>query len=696
MQKQVYIATGITALLVTAALQAEDDIQPVGWNCSSCLAAEGWDLDVKAGGVYSNEDSFEFGDYTGRDDDGFYLSGDVLALYRDDEGKYVNLEGFVYSGDSLAFFLEGGRQGQYELRASYQAIPRRLFDETLTPYRGNGSDNLTLPAGWVRAPNTAGMTAFDTTAKPVKIERDWDVYGLGVDYSPASNWKLRADYKRTEKEGQRRSAGSFGFSAVEFAEPIDYTSDDLELELSYGGGWWQSSLSYYGSIFSNDDESLRWDNAYTSGAGADEGELALAPDNESHQLSLAGSMVLPRRTTLNGQLSYGHMTQNEDLLAYTTNPGLGAGNLPRDSADAEVDTWNLNLRAVSSPWRKVTLEGELRYNDFNNKTPIDTFNYINTDSSFGGAVSNTAYDYERRDIKFRGEYRMTSAVKVSAGLDTERVVRNRQDRTRTTNDRLWAGFRYRAGSLGNLRAEAFIEDRGGSDYDVRVNNESQQNPLMRKYNLADRERYGFKLNASAFTANGTSVNWELEYSDDDYNNTDIGVTESDYVRFGADMSMPVGTDASFYASYYDERTDTDQANSQSFSTPDWRATTEDQFRTATAGLNFPDIWGPLDATLEYTWSSAVGEISSDTSGLPDSFPDLRSKRQTLRAGLSYPWSKSLSVGFDYMFESLDSDDWALDDVESDTVNNLLSLGADPWNYNASVFYLSVSYKLQAQ
>ena len=696
MRRLTYIVTGLVALLLTMSLQAQDEAPPVSWRCDSCGLNAGWDVDLKIGTAYSDEDSFEFGDYTGLDDDGAYLFGDVLALYRDNEGNYVNLEGSAYSADSLAFFLEGGQQGNYELRASYQAIPRRIFNETLTPYGGNGSDNLTLPGSWVRAPNTAGMTAFDTTAQPVKIAWDWDVYGFGVDYLAASNWKVRADYKRTEKEGQRRSSGSFGFSAVEFAKPIDYTSDDLELEVAYGADWWQTSLSYYGSIFSNDDESLTWDNAYTSGVGTDEGEMALAPDNESHQVSLAGSMVLPLRTTLNGQLSFGHMTQNEDLLPYTTNPGLGAGALPRNSANAEVDTWNMNLRAVTSPWRKVTLEGELRYNDFNNKTPVDQYTYINSDNGAGGTVNNTAYDYERRDIKVRGEYRMSSAFRIDGGFDTERVVRNRQDRTRTTNDRLWAGFRTRAGAAANFRAEAFIEDRGGSDYEVRTNNESQQNPLMRKYNLADRERYGFKLNASTFTSKGASVNLELEYSDDDYDNSDMGVTESDYIRFGADVSVPVREVAAFYASYYQENIDTDQANSQSFANPDWKASTEDRFQTATAGLTYPDIFGPLDATLEYTWSQAVGEINSNTSGLSDEFPDLRSKRQTVRAGLSYPYSESLSFGFDYLFESLDTDDWSLDDVEPDTINNLLAYGADPWNYNASVFYLSVRYKLQPE
>lgn len=693
MGRRTDIAAGVMILFMAVPVQAQDGTPPADWLCASCGFTDGWDIDLKVGTAYSNEDSFEFGDYTGLDDDGIYLFGDVLALYRDNDGDYINLEGFAYSADSMAFFLEGGRQGLYELRASYQAIPRRIFDTTLTPYLGNGGDTLTLPDSWVRSPGTSGMTAFDDTARPVRVQWDWDIYGFGVDYSPASNWNVRADYKRTEKEGQRRSSGAFGFSAVEFVRPVDYTSDDLELELSYGADWWQTSLTYFGSIFDNNDESLTWDNPFTR-ADVDTGQLALAPDNEAHQVALAGSMVLPLRTTLNGQVSFGHLTQNESLLPYTTNPGLNFGVLPRNSADAEADIWNLNLRAVTSPWRKVTLEGELRYNDYNNTTPIDEFNPINSDVGFGGTVENIAYDYERRDIRVRGEYRVTSAFKADAGFETERIVRNRQDRTRTTNDRFWAGFRARAGMSANLRAEAFIEDRGGSDYEVIINNDSQQNPLMRKYNLADRERYGFKLNASTFADNGASLNWEVEYSDDDYDNSEIGLTEADYIRFGADFSTPVGATAALYGSFYQERIETDQANSQSFSTPDWTATTEDEFQTATAGITYPDIVGTLDATLEYTWSQAVGEVSSDTSGLRDEFPDLRTKRQTVRAGLSYPYSKSLSFGIDYLFESLDTSDWALDDVEPTTVSNLLALGADPWNYNASVFYLSVRYQLQ--
>jgi len=44
-----------------------------------------------------------------------------------------------------------------------------------------------------------------------------------------------------------------------------------------------------------------------------------------------------------------------------------------------------------------------------------------------------------------------------------------------------------------------------------------------------------------------------------------------------------------------------------------------------------------------------------------------------------------------LYEKFNTDDWALEGVEAATVPNLLSLGADPYNYDAHVFFVGVSY-----
>ena len=62
----------------------------------------------------------------------------------------------------------------------------------------------------------------------------------------------------------------------------------------------------------------------------------------------------------------------------------------------------------------------------------------------------------------------------------------------------------------------------------------------------------------------------------------------------------------------------------------------------------------------------------------------------------YPYNKSLSIGFNYMYEKFNTHDWALEGVEASTVPNLLSLGADPFNYDVHVFYLNLRYVFDAR
>jgi hypothetical protein len=77
---------------------------------------------------------------------------------------------------------------------------------------------------------------------------------------------------------------------------------------------------------------------------------------------------------------------------------------------------------------------------------------------------------------------------------------------------------------------------------------------------------------------------------------------SNYLRFGADFSYLLGDATSVYGSLYQEDITTEQQNSQSFSLPDWLATTDDSFTTVTLGIVYPGLISRLDANLEYGWA----------------------------------------------------------------------------------------------
>lgn len=685
---------GFLSAMLTPSVLAQSP--PAEWECKVCDPTFGWNWDIEGAATLVANDAYRFGDYTGYDDSGAYLFTDIFGRYVGANAHYGQVEGYMRGSKSLGLFLKGGKQSHYELRGFYQAIPRRFFGTTLTPFSGSGGADLSLPVDWVRAPVTQQFTALENSQQALDIGLDWSSFGIGGDYNLGKNWSFSADFTRREKQGVKRSAGSFFNSASEFASPIDYTTDEIELVADYATATWQLSARYIGSFFANKNNSLQWDNPYSVPTGVDSGAIALAPDNSSHQVSVAGSLLLPMRTTLNGQIAIGNLSQDELLLPYSSNALSPGPALPRSGAQAEVDTFNFNIRATSSPWRSFTMEGELRYNQFDNKTPVAAFDYVITDAAPSPtAAMSTAYDYDRRELKLRAEYRANRTFKLLGGLDNERMERDRQDRSSTTTNRLWMTLRSRFGQVADVNLNWYDESRDGSTFDVLVNPLSQQNPLMRKYNLADRERTAIRVYGSIFAMQNLDIGWELDDGTDEYKNSTIGLTKSDYLSYGLNASYLFANNAAVYGSLYQEDIQTDQSNSQLFSLPDWTATTDDRFTTLTLGSTFPELLDLFDARIEYSWSDASGKWDSDTSGLPTAFPDLESTRHYLNVGLSYPFSNSLTFKVDYVFEKFESSDWALDDVEPNTIPSLLGLGASAWNYNVSVFYFSVVYRRDA-
>ncbi len=684
------LLAGLSWLVAGLVVAAEP---PAAWQCTQCAPATGWVVDLGLAPAYVGDDAYRFGDYTGLDEQGGYLFGELAGSYRGTGGKYFRVDGFSLNPDFSAIDLEGGRQGRFEIRATYQSIPRRFYATTTTPFQAGGSATQTLPAGWVRAPVTSGMSELADAARPVEIGRDWDVLKLGFDLRPERRWKISTDYSRRVRKGKGLSSGSFLFSATELATPIDYTSDDLEVAVSYAADAWQGSLSYRGAYFDNGDSSLTWDNPFTGVPGADAGSIAAAPDNRSHQLVLAGALRLPKRTVLSGQVAVGRVSQDEDLLPYTLNPGIATAPLPLRSADAEADTTRANFRAVASPTRRLTVEAEVRYHEFDNKKPVSTFDYVITDSvPTPSGVRNLAYDYERTDLKLRGELRPGRRLKLQLGFDTRRFERSFSERSTTTTDKVWFRLRHRLGDGADLDFDLFTEQRHGSSYEVRDDPAAQQNPLMRKYNLSDRDRYGIRLNGTVYPSSIWDFGWTLEYGEDDYDQTSVGLTSTRYARAGLDASVVVGRRGSLYAAVHTEHVEAEQASSQSFSAPDWTATTSDDFDTASIGFEHPELLGPVGLRLEYDWSRSRGRTSNDTSGLRSRFPDLESRRETIRLGLDYRLDDRWSFALDYLHERIDSDDWALDGLEPATVPNFVSLGADPFNYRVNLVYFTVRYQ----
>ncbi|HEY5774959.1 MAG TPA: MtrB/PioB family outer membrane beta-barrel protein, partial [Xanthomonadales bacterium] len=203
-----------------------DETEPSIYSCTACVKYTGWRGSIDFGAAYINNDSYRFGDYRGLEKEGLYAAIDGDVHYRDLQGRYFDLYAHNLGYDSRELDMRGGNQGFYEIRFGWQEIPKYRGYGTQTPFLGMGGDNLTLPADWVRANTTGGMSALNSslTVAPLKTERK--ILDAGATVNFLSNWSYRIDYQRQEKKGTRTlGAGMYFSNASILPAPIDYTTD---------------------------------------------------------------------------------------------------------------------------------------------------------------------------------------------------------------------------------------------------------------------------------------------------------------------------------------------------------------------------------------------------------------------------------------------------------------------------------------
>ena len=369
-----------------------------GWQCALCAYPEGWFLDTEIGGGYVSDDSFLFGNYTGLNDQGGYFIGDVVADYWGQSGDHWYFEGLNLGLDSRSMTIEGGRQGQYELRLSYDKLPHFLFESGETPFINPAASSLVLPTDWVPGATTSDMPSLEQSLRSVGISTERETIGLGFSYVQNTRLEYDVDYQHSTKEGTGMYGGSFLNTATILPRPVDHETRTLEAGITYHADEWSARFGYFGSLFNNDTPTLRWDNPFTSVVpGAEEGQAALEPDNEFHQLILSGHFRPAMHTQLSGSLAVGRMEQDEELLPFTINPNL-LSPLPVQSLDAEVDTVHADFRIASRPTRKLRLRGSYTFDERDNETPSLDWAYATTDALPAGPRTNLPYGYERYKI----------------------------------------------------------------------------------------------------------------------------------------------------------------------------------------------------------------------------------------------------------------------------------------------------------
>jgi MtrB/PioB family decaheme-associated outer membrane protein len=684
-------ALGVLSAAGTAAAQVDTS----QWKCESCPYPKGATGTVNAGVVYASDDSPTFGNYTGLNQKGAYLDLGGALTYRGETGYYADVTAADLGLDIRRLEAQSGREGLYNFRLGYAEIPRYFAEGARTPFLGNGGNTLALPAGvGFPAADTASMP-LAPTLQPIALGYKAKRFDLSGSWIGQENFTYRVSLRRDVRDGTKPTAGSFFSTTSQLASPVDHTNDQFEVAVSYATPRLQASLAYQLSQFSNGNESLTWDNPFQPVvAGATQGQLAQAPDNQFHQI--VGSIGYQLMPTLRASADFavGRMTQNANYLASTLNASLAPSvpALPSQSLDGSTDTYNGNVKVTYTPMDGLRLNAIYAWDVRDNETAVQAYPTVATDMFLDPALrSNTPFSLTQNRFKLNGDYRGPGTWKLSGGIDWDNRERTYTEVVNTLETTLWGRASVQALENVGVSFNLAHAERDPSTYGVAYWF-PPENPLLRKTNLAARKRDTVGARADWAVSETVSLGLGVDYANDDYHETVVGLTDADTLNLAADITVALSEHTRFHAFAQGEKTNSRQTGSQSFAAPDWTGKVDDKFEVLGFGIKHAAIPDKLDLGADLWFSRARSDVSVQTGVGEPPFPTAKTTRDVVKLYANYKINEKASLYGSYWYEAYDAQDWRLDGVQPATLPDLLAFGNQAPRYYQNVVQVSLRYR----
>jgi len=664
------------------------------WVCAFCPYRYGWYGEIDAGGGWVSDSSNKFGDYRGLADGGGFLALDGEVHYRDKNGLFADVEGFRLGIDSRQAEARGGIRGRYTLALSYQEIPKYRGFGTETVYRGSGGNNLTLPAGWQPAPITTQMSDLSLALQPADLETIRKIFEVGLSWKLDRRWSYEVQYQHQAKEGTRPfGAGLLTINASHLPAPVDFSTDRLETGLNFNGDKSHWRLGFSGSAFKNPLDSFTWENPFTAHTGTELLRASLAPDNSFYQFDMAGAWAPSARLRLSASAAVGRMEQDEPLLPYSINPIFGAVPIPRLTADGKIDVGTTNLAGnlTAQLSRRLVLTARLKRDERDNKTPVDFWTPVTTDFVERDARPNRPYSFERDRASLTLRYRPLSRLRIEAGAEWENYERTLQSVRETEEDGWFAEASFTPATIMEVRVRLAQSLRDGEPYLQVPDYGLPDHPLMRKFNLADRDSDQLRVDVDFYPIPEFMLSIAYRDGRDEYRQSIIGLRESREKSLSLDLSWTPNAAVTAYTFASHDKIDSLQAGAETDLLAPWLASTDDDFMTG--GLGFTVRLSPgTDIGFDIVISDADGNINTGLGDTESPFPVLKTELRNTRLRLEHRVTESWGIKFYLENEKYNSSDWALDGYGPDGIPAILTFGADSPDYNVTVVRLQASYR----
>jgi MtrB/PioB family decaheme-associated outer membrane protein len=649
-----------------ASAQTKTDTQIGGWNLEGYVEpGVRFFLENPNGKHTPGKADGKFEEY--RDiNQGLYLDGLRLRLYRPDEQYSVELSGKDWGLHTQEYSLAGERLGLWQVGFEWDQMRHIYSTDAQTFLKVFGGNVFILPntrpplSTWNGAPGWSHSEASRGTNQEGdgQISQQWQTARVFFKLSPTPNLDLVSDYTRIHKDGQRPFGMAFGSPGgifLELVQPIDQTIHDFRIRGTYATDLYQLQWGYTASVFDNGFSWVRASNPCNPlpasaapcpavGTQGQFGTTSLPPNNQAHTFNLAGGINLPLRTRVNAGVTYSLRLQNQDFQQQTYSNGLVGTNpslqLPEKSLHGNVQTFLGNLDVTSRPLPlPLTFSLKYRVYDLVDSSHTPTFEaFVLNDQN---AITSTPlragrYDYMRQNADLNGRYQLNRYTALTVGVGWEGWDRNSNWEVGHTDEAIakvaldvtpadWLLIRatyqpsFRRGDGYNTNA--FLKENG--NVPPGFGGSASQDYQLRKFNEADRDRQKADLMVQITPIDQLSITPSVGYKFDNYvasgmqhdgntvNLQQLGLQQAVSWSAGIDLNWTPSDRFSFATGYVHESIF--QKQRQTLRDPinpslDWISDSTDTVETVHGAIKATLIPHKVDLLLNGSFSYALGRV----------------------------------------------------------------------------------------
>ncbi len=390
---------------------------------------------IEIGGAYSFNQSQKFGEYNGMNKQGAYGIGNFS--YRGGNayglGDGNGIRRYEVTGTDLGTTMRsiGGSvsdQGKWGFGLNYDELQHNTGGGYQTPYSGTmGGNVFTLP-NFGAAANTRTLTPAQLGqfgSLDVNNNRNnTSAFGTMV---LDSHWDLRVDFNHLDQSGAKLQSvasapltGVTGQKVALLPMPTNSRTETANVALNWAGEKAYATVAYYGSFYRDNYNGFHF-STFANAPNVME-TFGTPPDNNFHQLNFTGGYAFSSKTKLAGGLSYSYNTQNTDY-AYDNIAGTVMKTpSPTTSLNGAVSNIHADVKLTDQTTKDLTLSAGLKYDDRENRTSSNIYNFISVGGSTG-TYPNTPLSIKRTQAEVAGDYRLDTKQKIRVALNYDQMDR---------------------------------------------------------------------------------------------------------------------------------------------------------------------------------------------------------------------------------------------------------------------------------